>query len=283
MFGYLRTDTPQLRVREERAFRGTYCGLCRTMGKCTGCVSRLTLSYDFTFLALVRLLASGETPVFTGKRCFLHPFRRRPMMAENGALRHCADCAAILNLRKAQDDIKDERGWRKWRARLVALALRPGYRRASKRLGDVDAAVSRGLEALDALERKEVSSVDLPASAFGQILRDIAAFGLDGSAARVAGEIGYHMGRWIYLADALDDRIEDARRGRYNPLIGALGTGILSAEQKETVEALLTRELMGIERALDLLERDAFPDGLEILKNMLYLGCPAVGRRVTEG
>ena len=62
MFGYIRTDTPELRVRENEYYKAVYCGMCRAQGKCTGQCSRLTLSYDMVFLALLRLAVSGENP-----------------------------------------------------------------------------------------------------------------------------------------------------------------------------------------------------------------------------
>ena len=48
MFGYVKTCTPQLRLCEWEAYRGIYCGLCRTLGRRFGPLARLTLSYDFT-------------------------------------------------------------------------------------------------------------------------------------------------------------------------------------------------------------------------------------------
>ena len=43
MFGYVKTCTPQLRLCEWEAYRGIYCGLCRTLGRRFGPLARLTL------------------------------------------------------------------------------------------------------------------------------------------------------------------------------------------------------------------------------------------------
>ena len=61
MLGYIRTDAPELRIREYDRYRALYCGLCRHMGKCTGQCSRLSLSYDFAFLAAFRMSLTNET------------------------------------------------------------------------------------------------------------------------------------------------------------------------------------------------------------------------------
>ena len=57
MFGYIKTYPPELKVREQEYYRAVYCGLCRTMGKCTGQCSRMALSYDFAFLVMLRLIS----------------------------------------------------------------------------------------------------------------------------------------------------------------------------------------------------------------------------------
>lgn len=54
MFGYVRIDKGELKVKEYEAYRGIYCSLCRALSKRYGLFSRLILSYDMTFLAMVR-------------------------------------------------------------------------------------------------------------------------------------------------------------------------------------------------------------------------------------
>ena len=55
MFGYIKPDIPHLKVVDYELYKASYCGLCKAMGKKTGCLSSLTLSYDFAFLAFMRL------------------------------------------------------------------------------------------------------------------------------------------------------------------------------------------------------------------------------------
>ena len=280
MFGYIRTHVPELKVREHECYRAVYCGLCREMGRCTGCCSRLTLSYDFVFLTLVRMAVTGEKPTFSPRRCAVHLWKKRPMMDSSEALTHSARCAALLNYWKIRDDRADERGVRRLRAMLLQPFMAGGRRRARKAYGALDADIALHLETLSALERDNTDSADLPANAFGALLRDICAYGLDGTQAKLAAAIGYHTGRWIYLIDALDDREADAVRGSYNPLNLTYGTSELTEEQTETFSAHLTEELMGIESALDLIDGDVFPEGMALLRNMLYLGMPRVAEAI---
>ena len=284
MFGYIRTCTPELRVREHECYRAAYCGLCREMGRCTGCTSRLTLSYDFVFLTLLRLCVTGEVPSFRRRRCAVHPLSKRASMERCEALTHCARCAAILNYWKNRDDRADERGGKRLRALALSPVLAGGRRRAKQSYAELDACIAAHLEALSALERERTESADLPAAVFGELVRDFCAYGLDGARARIAAELGYYTGRWIYLVDALDDRVRDAARGSYNPLVLLYGGGELTEQQKRSLSAALTAELMGVERALDLLEEtEGFPEGLAVLRNMLYLGMPQTAQDILDG
>ena len=175
MFGYIRTHVPELRVREHECYRAVYCGLCREMGRCTGCLSRLTLSYDFVFLTLVRMAVTGEKPTFSPRRCAVHPLRKRPMMNGNEALAHSARCAALLNYWKVRDDRADERGFKRLRAMLIQPFMAIGRRRARRVYGQLEAQIASHLAQLSALERDNTDSADLPANAFGALLRDICA------------------------------------------------------------------------------------------------------------
>ena len=120
MYGYLRTHVPELKVREQEYYRAVYCGLCRTMGKCTGQCSRMTLSYDFTLFALVRLALTGEDLTVKRRRCVAHPLRKRPMAEPTPALALCAYASAILAHHKVKDDLRDERGLKRTAASAVS-------------------------------------------------------------------------------------------------------------------------------------------------------------------
>ena len=76
MFGYIKTDKPEMKIKEYEAYRGLYCSLCKAMGKHFGLFSRLTLSYDITFLLLVRLSFTGTLPSFESGRCPFNPTKK---------------------------------------------------------------------------------------------------------------------------------------------------------------------------------------------------------------
>ena len=60
MFGYIQADRTRLDEEQAARYRAVYCGLCRTLRREYGAISRLALTYDMTFLAM--LLASLYEP-----------------------------------------------------------------------------------------------------------------------------------------------------------------------------------------------------------------------------
>lgn len=273
MFGYVRTVRGELRIREYEYYRASYCGLCRAMGKCTGQCSRMTLSYDFAFLAICRMALEPMPVSFEQKRCLAHPLRRRNVMKQNPILDYCASAAALLSYHKLADDLADERGTKLLRAR-ASLPFAKRWRKKALRRGlfELDRQIAEGLSHLASVEENRPQSVDEPAAVFGDILGAIMAFGLADTEARIARQAGHYIGRWIYIADALDDAPEDAEKARYNPFLLLYGR-IPTADERESIEAALKNELLEAEAAVDLLdiENEAVKS---ILYNVLYLGMP---------
>ena len=275
MFGYVKVTQSELKVKEYEFYRGVYCGLCRSMGKCTGQCSRMALSYDFAFLAIVRLALTGQGFSFERKRCAVHILHKRSIMKRNDQLDFCAYAAATLNYHKILDDKNDEKGAKKLRAALLMPLMKRGRKKALKNgYAELDAKISVLLARLADFESGREASVDLPAAIFGEILGEICAFGLDGTEARIAASLGRHIGSWIYIADALDDMADDKKLGRYNPILLLYGGELPSKEQIESIEIALKNELYEAEAAVDLIE---FDNAIlkNIIQNIIYLGMPA--------
>lgn len=274
MFGYIKPVKPELKVRELEFYRGIYCGLCRSMGRHTGCISRLTLSYDFAFLAAVRMVLSDIKPSFSACRCMVHPLRKKAMCEDNEALAYCASAAAVLTECKIRDDINDERGMKRLAARFAHIFAR----KMRKRAGD-DApaeAIEKALKELSALEKENCDSLDETADKFGELLAAVVSHGLEGSNARIAAEIGHSVGRYIYVLDAADDLEEDKKTGSYNPLR-------FSPIAPKDLSVAVRLELTKLEGAINLLDFSGKRDLEGIIKNIIYLGMPAEADRVFAG
>lgn len=280
MLGYIRPYEPQLKIIEQQYYRAAYCGLCRALGKTGGQLSRLGLSYDFTLLVLFRLAVTGEIPEFEKKRCIAHPCRKRLSIKVCDALEFAARAEIILAYRKVLDDISDERGAKRQKAKAAKAIFRGGYKKARLALPELDLYIEERLNELSELERAKTPSVDRPADIFGDILAQIFAFGLEGSQQKIAHSFGHCIGRWIYIIDAIDDYAEDKEKGRYNPFLCLYGDRELGDEIKKDIEAALTTTLGDAANALDLISFDGRADLGGVLGNLLYLGMPMKAKNI---
>lgn len=282
MFGYVKVNKGELRVREYEYYRAAYCGLCRSMGKCTGQCSRLTLSYDISFLSQVRMALCNVTPRFKKRRCLRHPIVARMMMEPNEQLCYAADVSALLAYEKCRDDRADSGFWGRIGAALRCVFLRRAYRRARKRHAALADALREQLLRLAHIERERRVSVDEPAAVFGDILAALFSAELPEEMARVARVIGAKVGRFIYIVDAIDDMARDEKSQNYNPVLLLYGKRPEQHEQQMLYDALLAC-LDDAAAALDLIDECEASPRRAVLKNILYLGMPTVAKNIVYG
>lgn len=269
MFGFVKPFVPELRVGEHEFYKSVYCGLCRAMKRETGALSCATLSYDVVFLALLRLSATGGPYSVTRRCCARHPFRRRPMMGDTAFLRHAAKIGAVLVSYHVKDDREDERGGRK----ALAAAAYPYTRRFCRRanMPEAERAVEERLHALNALEKEKCAEPDRMADEFGRLLAVLAGIDLPEKTAKILSEVAFHIGRWIYLADAVCDYPEDKKRKRYNPFLYAFEGTEMADFVRMRADDILTLELREAERALDLLD-PLDERAMACVRNILHFG-----------
>ena len=268
MFGYIKAYKPELKVREDEYYRAAYCGLCRAMGKCCGCRSRTTLSYDMVFALLSRIAISGETPELYMGRCALHPFKKRPFMKISPQLAFTARASVLLAYAKLSDDVNDERGAKRLAARVGRAFLKGGNKKAERELPELSERINSGLAALSLLEAWREPTVDRPADLFGDIMANVLSHGYEGADRKISRSIGFHAGRWVYIVDALDDCEDDEKRKRYNPFLLLYGA-CPTEEQKKAVIDILTAELNEIGNAIDLIDKGDRRDVFPILENII--------------
>ena len=281
MFGYVVVDKPSLRVREYDYYRATYCGLCHAMEKCTGCVSRLTLSYDVTFLALVREMLEGTKVEFVKKRCPRHIISPINTVVINQPLEYSAYVGGILTSQKIVDNINDEKGAKK----LLAKTLRSVFSKMEKEsmLGapDLYDAIVQKLQELKQLEDNKVASIDAPADVFGALMAEVLSFGLEKDKKLIAKNVGKRIGRWIYIVDAFDDYKKDRESGSYNPFVLLYDGADFTEDNLISISKMLEAELSLAFSAIELIE-DEDKNREEIVKNILCLGMPASVERICK-
>ena len=259
MFGYVTASLKELDKEAERRYGAVYCGICRRIRIQSGNVARIGLSYDMAFLAL--LLMSLYEPEETGgqKACGLHPVRKRPWV-DNRFVQYAADMNVALGYYNFLDDWEDDG---KYSAKLLAGQF-------GKHLPDIEnryprqcGAIAECIRQLSQLEKAGCANPDEPASCFGHLMGELLTYEEDLWAPTLR-QMGFYLGRFIYLLDAALDYEKDEKKGKYNPYL-AMGTGKDWPRWEEYL--VLT---MG--RCTDAFEKLPLVQDKPLLDNILYSG-----------
>lgn len=281
MFGYVRPYAPELLVKDNELYRATYCGLCRTMGKTTGKLSKLALSYDFVFLALLRMGVKGEKIEVKLRHCPVHPIKKIPMIEVNGELTYCARTTSILTRLKLRDNVNDSHGISRIKAK-IAGGVSVFFKKTDKSLLELEEKTVSSINELTRLENENSDSIDKTSSTFGTLLGNIAAHGIEGASGRILYDIGYHLGRLIYVMDAIDDFEDDKKSGSFNVIKNAYGD-TLENSTREVLKCSMLLELEKLSLGVELLDLFKAQDCERIIKNIVYIGLPNEIKRVISG
>ena len=271
MFGYVRAEKPELKMREYEIYRGVYCSLCRRLGKSYGFLSRLTLSYDFTFLALLDISMRDGCTYFKPGRCAFNPAKRCNYLKDGEQLDFSASAAMIMLYYKIADDIKDEKGFKKLLALIIKPVFSRAHKKAAKAFPQVEKYVSDYIKNQNALEAENCESVDRAAEPTANVMANILSLlSDDQNQKRALARLGYCIGRYIYILDAACDYKKDEKSGSYNVLRYVKG------ERGEYVSSQLYISVNEAAKAFELLD---IKKHKPILGNIIYLGLEATFKK----
>ena len=278
MFGYLQIQKSELLVREFEAYKSVYCGLCKQMGKDYSFLTRLSLSYDCTFYAMLLMSLNRSCKGFKDGRCTCNPLKKCKFATDSGdAYRKAAAFSMISVYYKIIDDIQDSGFFKKLLCRIIKPFFSHQRKKAADKYPDMDKAVSNMMKMQYDAEHSEKPSVDMSAHPTALMLAAVlSAEAHDEIQKRVLYEFGYHIGRWIYLVDAADDIEKDIKSNGFNPFVNKK-TG--EVKSSDFIKAVLNQSLARAYDAYNLLN---FTDFKGILDNMMLLGFPASQNRVTS-
>lgn len=271
MFGYVLPDKPNMFVKDFTMYKAFYCGLCKAIGKDCGQCMRLTTNYDVTFLAVLAHAATGEEAGISNETCILNPFRKKSIVRYSPLMRKIVWVNSILAHYKCVDDVEDNRSVAK---RMTdACVVRRHYKRARREMPLSDRAVGDGYEQLRALERADCDSPDRAAHPFAQSIEQVGRELLGERCTDEIASILYHMGKWVYLMDAIDDAADDAKHGKYNVFLADgyafVDRGQLLADKGEQMETVL----MSCYRAMcDAFDKVRFERYEGVLTNIIWYG-----------
>ena len=218
MFGYIKPFIPSLRVCEHELYKAVYCGVCHALGENYGAAARMTLSYDFTFAAM--LYASLNDGVYEVEKsaCPFNPFKKRAALKKCEAADFSCDAAMVLLWCKNIDNIEDNSLCKK----MFYKSLLPFTKTCAHKAGVRNEELFSSVEQLPQLQKKAESDenftldsvCDPTASTLAAVFSLMSE---DESNKRILSRLGYMLGRYIYICDAVDDYKKDKKKGSFNP------------------------------------------------------------------
>ena len=261
MFGFIVANVEALSPEELKRYRGAYCGLCRALQERHGELSRLTLSYDMSFLVLLLSAMYEPEERSSLRRCLIHPAQRRESWRSRFS-DYAADMTVALAYYNCLDDWEDDR---RLGALAEARALRRHYTEVAERWPEQCAALETCMAELAAIEQQREDDPDAAANCFGKLMGALFAPEEDSVWQPRLRAFGAALGRFIYLMDACVDRERDRKKGSYNPL---LVTECAALSDEELLSLL--KQLMG--ECCTLFEALPIVQDAALMRNILYSG-----------
>ena len=262
MFGYIQANKKELKIREFEQYRSYYCGLCHTLKKRYGRRGQLLLNYDMTFLAMVLSDLYEPAEETARRRCALHPAASHAETISE-ATAYAADMTVLLAYQKALDDWRDEKSPA---GRSIAMFLYRDYQELREKYPRQAGTLEKCIRALSKAEKAGSDNIDHVAGLTGRFLAEMFIWRRD-VWQRDLRQMGFYLGKFIYLMDAREDLKKDRKKGAYNILLPLMQKDPEGFE--DTVRSLLTDMMSGCCRAF---ERLPLVDLAPILRNILYSG-----------
>lgn len=279
MFGYVKPDKPELKIKDYETYKAIYCSLCRTLGKEYGLLARFLLTYDAAFYALLKksVLQSKPDCAYKGV-CRFNPLKKCNYIDTDSYLKDAAALTVIMFYYKVLDNINDGKPLKRLAARLVYPYIKIKFNKAVKKYSKYNDIIKASTDEQARIENEKTDSIDIAAHPTAVSLQNIFSDGIeDETQKRIVERIGYCLGRWVYLMDAFDDLENDIKAGAYNPfaLKYKLDKSFLTVDNKAIEDDIiksirLTANETGL--ALELLDKNCYKP---LIENIIFDGMEA--------
>ena len=229
MFGLMKACSCNKSHDERELQRMHYCGTCKSIGRFYGQKARVFLNYDAVFLGEVLSDLQPSplqfAPAYISRSCLAIP---QPDQIP-WPLEYAAAANIVLAQFKLLDHVADTG------SKLMKLAVRAyseEFDRASQALSRCHFPFKE-LQSLMALQSErereacpQIERLSEPTAGATELVfrHGAVTAGASASIAETMGSLGAVFGEIAYLADALEDRKKDAKKGEFNALI-ATGLG----------------------------------------------------------
>ena len=217
--------------------------------------------YDITFLILILTAVYKPKSTIIEEGCITNPFKKKKKII-NEITEYAASMNVLLTYYKLEDNLKDDNGLKD----KVAYTIYKGRLKSAYEKYPKKAEFIKGqLETLYNLEQENNTNIDLVSNTFGNLMAEIFAYKED-EFEKDLRQIGFNIGKYIYLLDAYEDLEKDYKKGRYNPFIGYIDR---REELKVRVDKLISMTLGMVGRRIDNLN---LKTNTAIIENIVYSG-----------
>ncbi len=278
MFGYVRTDVPNIYVKDLTLYKAMYCGLCKGIGEVCGLKGRFALNYDLAFLSILVHNVLDVDVKINNERCVLHVIRKRPIASVDEITKRISALNVILAHYKLADDKLDEN-----KGNTATRFFFSAYKKAKRKEPKLDKIVAKMYADLVELEKSNTNSIDRIADPFGIMMTKICKALVGDNFTEAISEVSYNLGKWIYLIDALDDFDKDKKKKNYNVFINLFGDKINKKElldsRKKELEEIFAPILYSISENSKIID---YKFNHDLIDNVLERGLMAQTKKVME-
>ena len=271
MFGYVTINRGELKVRELETYESYYCGLCRVLKDRYGLAGCTMLNYDMTFLGMLLSSLYEEKEEPAKRVC--RPGFKRPLLKKKSkkqfsqtavvteSLGYAADMNYMLAYHNHMDNWLDEHSFAS--LNMVHL-MQKNYRKLAKKYPRQHKAIASYIQKLHICEAANEKNIEAAANLTGEAMAEIYA-AKDDYWQDTLRQMGYYMGKFIYLMDAYEDLPEDRKKNRYNPLKELAKRPDYEAQMEQILRMMIAESTVRFEQLPCLVDVD-------ILRNILYDG-----------
>jgi hypothetical protein len=273
MFGYVTPYKMELKIKDYEMFKAYYCGLCISIKNNFSNLCRMSLNYDMTFLGILLDSLECSKHKYVVTKCIAHPMKKKPKVIDNKALDYAAFCNVALVYYKLLDDYNDDNSLNK---KFISMYIKKFINKSKEDLYPLLVNIEENIKKLSSLEKsQDIISIDELSDPFASLTAFIISYYYKNEDFYDnLYNLGYNLGRWIYIIDAYDDLKEDMEKHKFNAINKAFNTENLSYEDliAQQVNRIEFNLLMSANTTVEALNKLPINKNKDLLFNILQLG-----------
>jgi hypothetical protein len=262
MFGYILVNKKELSAEDQRTYKTYYCGVCQALKERAGRKGQMLLQYDMTFLSL--LLSGLYEPKESEKefKCKVHPLGTKNAVVSDLS-QYAADMNILLGYYNLLDDYLDDKSIN---ARKMAESLKATVEELIHLYPRQAKAIKESVQKTAEAESCRETNLSLISGFSGKMVGEVFAW-KDDMWSDELRNIGFYLGKFIYLMDAYEDMDKDEKNHSFNPLL-------IARDKEEGYFETHIRQLLTTQVAECASRFEKLPviKNLEIIRNILYSG-----------